>query len=396
MFPRRSLPVIFITFILLMPLAALSAAQAAQKVVSFTLIRADTDQEIGTFTGGSIIDCEALGTKKLNLRANTSPEVVGSVRFALDEDPTFNIENDVPYSLAKDIEGDYKAWTPTNGSHTVTATPYTLGGGFGAAGTPLTVTFAVVDCLEPPVELTPTATNHIETSTPEPSPTTPTLTPTLPISTPTAQPTENPIETSTPDTSPTVTDAATSTASPTHTPAPLTLELLTNGGFEIDSDSDKTPDGWTLKNASRDKRKCNKTGKPPAAYAGECAYQFKSLPGENSKLGQNIDPAAFAPIQFGQGDEIVFSGYSYAKGDVAAKAKIRVRYMDTALPRGKITVTLNAPHLQYSAFTGDLSLLLAAEPSSIRIRLMNKGISGKVRFDALSLQFTDQALIPLP
>ncbi|MBD2722162.1 T9SS type A sorting domain-containing protein, partial [Hymenobacter armeniacus] len=47
--------------------------------------------------------------------------------------------------LFSDVAGDYFAWFPTPGSYTLTATPYAGGNGTGAAGTPLTLSFSVVD-----------------------------------------------------------------------------------------------------------------------------------------------------------------------------------------------------------------------------------------------------------
>jgi CSLREA domain-containing protein len=72
-----------------------------------------------------------------------------------------------------------------------------------------------------------------------------------------------------------------------------TSEQLTNGGFEVDGNGDKLPDGWKAKNtdiAKTDKLKCNKPDKI-VAYSGNCAFQFSGNPtGETSKLSQTINP----------------------------------------------------------------------------------------------------------
>jgi hypothetical protein len=118
-------------------------------VTSFTLVNADTDQPVPGFDpmpNGATLNLATLPTRNLNVRANTSPAAVGSVRFGLDGNPSFRTENLPPYALAADdMAGDYYAWTPAVGSHTLTATPYAGGGATGTAGTPLTIAFTVTD-----------------------------------------------------------------------------------------------------------------------------------------------------------------------------------------------------------------------------------------------------------
>ncbi|MEO1438068.1 MAG: DUF5060 domain-containing protein, partial [Bacteroidota bacterium] len=59
--------------------------------------------------------------------------------------PNFQTESAAPYALAGDASGDYNAWTPTLGLHTLSATPYSTSGGNGTAGTALTIQFVVID-----------------------------------------------------------------------------------------------------------------------------------------------------------------------------------------------------------------------------------------------------------
>jgi len=118
------------------------------RVESFTLINADTNQPAVGFdpmpSGATItISISALGTNRLNIRANTSPAAVGSVRFALDAQPDFRTENSMPYAMAGDDFGDYLAWTPGLGSHAVAATPYSLPKGLGNAGESASLTLDV-------------------------------------------------------------------------------------------------------------------------------------------------------------------------------------------------------------------------------------------------------------
>lgn len=119
-----------------------------QTVTGFTLINADTDQPVPGYNpmaNGTTLNLSSLPTRRLNLRANTSPATVGSVRFGYDGDSDYRVESGAPYALASNSGTDYHAWTPTPGSHTVRATPFTGGGATGGAGTARTLTFTVVD-----------------------------------------------------------------------------------------------------------------------------------------------------------------------------------------------------------------------------------------------------------
>jgi hypothetical protein len=115
-------------------------------VSSFTLINADTDLPMAGFdplNSGATINLSALPTRNLNIRANASGAV--SVRFGYDANSSVRIESAAPFALAGDTSGNYYAWTPSTGSHSVTATPYTATGGGGTAGTSKTITFTVTD-----------------------------------------------------------------------------------------------------------------------------------------------------------------------------------------------------------------------------------------------------------
>ncbi|HEX2621684.1 MAG TPA: FG-GAP repeat protein, partial [Phototrophicaceae bacterium] len=111
---------------------------------------------------------------------------------------------------------------------------------------------------------------------------------TIPTETPTGTPTATPTPTATLD----VTATATSTDEPTATPEGFN-ELLSNGGFELDTDNNKVPDDWKQKNPTNDKRKCPASALSlnlaERAVVGGCFYQFKSGANENSKLEQIVD-----------------------------------------------------------------------------------------------------------
>jgi hypothetical protein len=112
-------------------------------IASFTLINADTDKDITTITDGSTINLTQIGTSRINIRANTNPTIVGSVLFGLDANNNYRTENGSPYSLNGDSGGNYTAWAPSLGTHSVTATPYSSSSLGGTKGTPVKITFTV-------------------------------------------------------------------------------------------------------------------------------------------------------------------------------------------------------------------------------------------------------------
>ncbi len=126
-----------------------TVSQASQAVSSFTLLNADTDRPIAGYDpllAGATLDLSDLPTQNLNIRANTTPATVGSVRFAYDGNNNYRSENGAPYCIGGNQgNDDYLPWTPSAGNHTLTATPYTQSGAGGVAGTALTINFSVTD-----------------------------------------------------------------------------------------------------------------------------------------------------------------------------------------------------------------------------------------------------------
>jgi hypothetical protein len=121
-----------------------ASGSSGQSVTTLMLINADTDQAIGPMSTGMTIDLAV--TPNLSVRADTSPNPVGSVRFSYDDISNLRTESGPPYTINGDVGGvDYTAWVPALGTHTLTATPYTQSAGAGAAGTPLTVVFTVIN-----------------------------------------------------------------------------------------------------------------------------------------------------------------------------------------------------------------------------------------------------------
>ena len=83
--------------------AFLATLTSAQSIASFTLVNADTNEDIQTLTNGETL---TKPNSNINVRANTSPDPVGSVVFEVNGSE-FRTENVSPYALAGDKTADY-------------------------------------------------------------------------------------------------------------------------------------------------------------------------------------------------------------------------------------------------------------------------------------------------
>jgi hypothetical protein len=118
-------------------------------VDSFTLIDAATNQPVPGFDplyNGAVIDLSTLaaqGITSFNVRANTYPSDVGSVRFGYDATASTNVDSVPPFALADDVSGDYPSFNFTVGTHAVRATPFSGDNATILGGVPLTIRFTV-------------------------------------------------------------------------------------------------------------------------------------------------------------------------------------------------------------------------------------------------------------
>ncbi|WP_444996962.1 InlB B-repeat-containing protein [Aliikangiella sp. IMCC44359] len=111
-----------------------------------TLINADTDLPINDYdpiASGTTLDLSSLPTKNLNLRVNTS-DSVESVHFVIDKNET-RIENQIPFSLGDDGNGDYSQWPLTLGEHTLALTPFSQDNAEGQSGTTVNFTITLTE-----------------------------------------------------------------------------------------------------------------------------------------------------------------------------------------------------------------------------------------------------------
>ena len=132
-----------VILVVLFAIAGIDSRVHAYEVISLTLVNAKTDKDIRTLRNGDIINLVEVGAS-LSIRANTNPSVVGSVRFDYDGNKSYRTKNRTPYAISGARNGDYRSWTPSLGSHTLTATPYPRSNARGTPGIPHSVSLTVV------------------------------------------------------------------------------------------------------------------------------------------------------------------------------------------------------------------------------------------------------------
>ena len=116
-------------------------SDATPSISGFTLINAETNEDILTLTDGAEISLTDLPTTLLNIRANTTgntSKVLLEISGALTNSRS---EGVAPYALYGDTSGDYNAQEFIPGDYTLTATPFSG----SSPGTPLTIQFSIVE-----------------------------------------------------------------------------------------------------------------------------------------------------------------------------------------------------------------------------------------------------------
>ena len=113
-------------------------------ITSFTLVDANTDQDLMEISPGETINLQTLASNSLNIRANTSGNV-GSVQLVLSG--TLNqvqTENVAPYALYGDNAGNYAGQVFVPGNYNISATPYSASNMGGTSGVPFSIDFELV------------------------------------------------------------------------------------------------------------------------------------------------------------------------------------------------------------------------------------------------------------
>ena len=191
-------------------------------VDSMELIQVGSNTVVATLSNNAVVTIDP--NESYNIKAVVSGSGIGSVQFTHDGDFA-RTENVAPYAFCGDSGGNYfDCGDLVEGLHTVTATPYSNGGGNGSAGGSHTITFTLSTTPPgPPPTLEPTLQ---PTSGPTQQPT---LGPTQqPVKQPTPEPSQQPVKqpTATPSQQQLTLEPTTSTQQPVNplTPEPTTQQ----------------------------------------------------------------------------------------------------------------------------------------------------------------------------
>ena len=113
-------------------------------ISGITLINSDTDAPVGgTIANNGTITVDLKTTRRINFRADATE--ARSVKFGYDGQPNYKIEGGAPYAFASNSGADYLSFTPSVGTHTVTATAYSGDAAGGTASATYKINVKVVD-----------------------------------------------------------------------------------------------------------------------------------------------------------------------------------------------------------------------------------------------------------
>ncbi len=185
---------------------------------------------------------------------------------------------------------------------------------------------------------------------------------------------------------------------------------IVNGGFEADVDGDKLPDGWNAKGMSKDKLKCNKDKTDDGDFDdeedklftsyGACAFMFRGVAGENSRLIQNFDGTTLM-----DGDTLVFEAMvdpRNAPADVTI-GKVIVRFDDSSKEKLALKMPVAAEEGGYvkAEISSTAPLALTGKTvTKFKAQVGWRQTSKRFFIDEVKLYATQQApggsLVPLP
>jgi hypothetical protein len=173
---------------------------------------------------------------------------------------------------------------------------------------------------------------------------------------------------------PTATDTATETPTdePTGTPEPI--NLLQNGGFEIQGATLKLAASWKAVNLTKDRRVCD-TPLTIVAHEGECAFRFGATAGEISKITQRVRGE---PLVIQSGETLTLIAWVRGKNLKGAQVKAVLMYEDGSSQPLKLT-GLNAGTYAYQLFMGDITA--TADVESVKVVIQMKRGTGKFWID---------------
>ncbi|WP_394749669.1 ExeM/NucH family extracellular endonuclease [Spongiimicrobium salis] len=126
-------------------------------IISFTLVDAETDEDILQLEEGMQINIADLPTDFLNIRANAS-EDTQSVRLQLSGAvSTVRTENVIPYAVFGDVAPDYFGRTLGVGSYNISAVAFSEPARGGLSGSNFTIDFDIVETIPPSNAIAPYA-----------------------------------------------------------------------------------------------------------------------------------------------------------------------------------------------------------------------------------------------
>ncbi len=124
----------------------------APKVVSYTLIDADSDIPLVEINDGDVVDLRIFDTANFNIQANIGDLVPGSIVFDFNEAEGFRRDNTAPYAVGRENRGNFRKLDLLPGVNTVTGTPFSRRGGRGDEGVAKTIAFEIVGGVVPEIE----------------------------------------------------------------------------------------------------------------------------------------------------------------------------------------------------------------------------------------------------
>ena len=121
----------------------LSIGSCGSAIAGLTLVNANTDQDIQPLYDGAVVNLDAIGTTNLTVRADVVG-TVSSVKFTLTgSGATIKTENNAPYSLAGNSNGNYAPYTLGVGVYRLKAQSYTADNASGSAGGAMDIEFVI-------------------------------------------------------------------------------------------------------------------------------------------------------------------------------------------------------------------------------------------------------------
>lgn len=162
----------------------------------------------------------------------------------------------------------------------------------------------------------------------------------------------------------------------TETPEPEG-ELTDNGGFEQPGMTNGEAAEWQVKNATKDKRKCDKPGKD-YSHSGACAFLFKGSVGENSQVVQKLTGLALQP-----GDMLSVNAWVSGKSAVAGgQVSVKIKYSDDT--KGKFSLDVPTSTYAYQQISA-APFAVEKAVATIKLAVRNRSTSGSFLIDNVSM-----------